>query len=449
MHDGLLAWDGSWYADIASRGYGALSRDALRFFPGFPVLGRALGVVVGDRAALVVIANVAALGAAMLLYRLVRWERGDTALATRAAWFLSLAPPAFVFVMAYSDALAILFAIATFLAMRRRNWWWAAAAAAIVGVTRPTGVLLAVPVLIEACRGFSTAAMRERVARAVAVVAAPVGTLVYLGWVGATRDDFLLPYSVQTTQPAPRRAREPVLDACGTRSMGVFDHRVGTALHVPVARRDGRAGRGRVRCAGRSRTACSRQLVVASSVTSTNLDSLERYGLFAFPLVLAVADLTERRLRRADRVRAAAGRAVRVRRARVPRPLRALSTSARPRLRTGRAWRGRRARRGRRCGSGCVPASRASPSLVNSDSALFTRSRLAPTRPARSSWVIGSRNSSASPAISSSRFAVRAGTSRNTASASESSVARRRRANMRTITQSTSGCDSIALRTVS
>ena len=106
-HEGLIAWDGSWYADIASRGYGAMSRDALRFFPGFPMSGRVLGVVVGDRAALVVIANVAAFAALVLLHRLVRWERGDAALASRAVWFLALAPSAFVFVMAYSDALAV------------------------------------------------------------------------------------------------------------------------------------------------------------------------------------------------------------------------------------------------------------------------------------------------------------------------------------------------------
>ena len=46
--------------------------------------------------------------------------------------------------------------------------------------------------------------------------------------------------------------------------------------------------------------------------------------------------------------------------------------------------------------------------------------------PASSSWVTGSENSSASPASSSRRFAVRPVTSRNTESASASSVLRRR-----------------------
>jgi Gpi18-like mannosyltransferase len=256
--------------------------------------GRALGLVTGERVALVLIANVAALAAAMLLYRLVRWERGDAALATRAVWFLSLAPPAFVFVMAYSDAPAILLAIATFLAMRRRRWWWAAAAAACVGVSRPTGVILALPVLVEAWRGFSATALRERVGRVAAVAAAPLGALVYLGWVGATRGDLMLPYSVQATARLHGEFANP-FSTLWNAVEGVFDHRVGTALHVPwlvvmvalvvIVFVRWPASYGVFAAA-----------VVGSSVTSTNLDSLERYGLFAFPLVLAVADLTEHRL---------------------------------------------------------------------------------------------------------------------------------------------------------
>ena len=149
---GLLAWDGSWYADIAQHGYGALPQEALRFFPGFPLAGRALGTLIGEDAALVLVANVAALLAAVLIYRLVRWERNDPQLATRAAWLLSIAPPAFVFVMAYSDSVAIVLAIAAFLAVRRRQWWWAAAGALVLGVSRPTGFILAVPFAVEALR---------------------------------------------------------------------------------------------------------------------------------------------------------------------------------------------------------------------------------------------------------------------------------------------------------
>lgn len=288
-HNGLLAWDGAWYRDIATHGYGALPREALRFFPGFPLLGRLLGTLISDGAALVIIANLAALAAALLVYRLVRWERGDARLATRAAWFLSLAPLAFVFVMAYSDALAVALAIAAFLAMRRRTWWWAAAAAVMVGVIRPTGMLLAVPLLVEAWPNFTRVAARERVARVAAVVAAPIGTLVYLVWVGATRDDALLPYSVQTSRRLHGEFANPFTTVWHALE-GAFDSRLGTALHVPwllvlvalvvVVFRRWPLSYGMFAA-----------VVVASSITSRNLDSLERYALFAFPLVLAFADV--------------------------------------------------------------------------------------------------------------------------------------------------------------
>ena len=42
LHQGLLAWDGDWYLRIADRGYAALPEESLRFFPLYPMLGRAL-----------------------------------------------------------------------------------------------------------------------------------------------------------------------------------------------------------------------------------------------------------------------------------------------------------------------------------------------------------------------------------------------------------------------
>ena len=62
---GLLAWDGGWYRTVAEHGYAAAGREALRFFPLYPLLGRWLGGVpgVGAGVALVVLAEAAALGA--------------------------------------------------------------------------------------------------------------------------------------------------------------------------------------------------------------------------------------------------------------------------------------------------------------------------------------------------------------------------------------------------
>jgi hypothetical protein len=294
VHSGLLSWDGAWYSDIATHGYAALPHEALRFFPGLPIAARIFGAVgIGDRPALVVIANVAAFVAGLLLYRLVRWERGDPDLAVRSVWLLALAPPAFVFVMAYTDSVAIALAIATMYLLRRERWWGATACAFLAGLFRPTAFLLAVPALVEGIRGIRSASWRGRIARVAAVIAAPVGTSLYVIWVGSRFGDFALPFTEQTSSHLRGRLTDPVT-ALVHAAKGAFNGHVGTALHVPwfvlvviltvlVCRRWPLS------------YAAFTIAVVGTAVTSNNLDSSERYALFAFPLVIAAAQLVQSR----------------------------------------------------------------------------------------------------------------------------------------------------------
>ena len=125
--DGLLGSDAGWYQSIAAHGYGALPRSAIRFFPLLPLLDRGLSDVtpltVGIASLL--ITNVASLLVAIGIYALVRAEFGDRALARRTVWLMMLAPPAFVFVMGYSESVLVLLAVAFFVAIRRGSWWWA------------------------------------------------------------------------------------------------------------------------------------------------------------------------------------------------------------------------------------------------------------------------------------------------------------------------------------
>ena len=127
LHQGLFAWDGAFYREIASHGYDALPDQALRFFPLYPLSGRGLGFLLGgnEGIALLLIANVAALAAAALLHRLVLVDLGDRGTARLSASLLALAPPAFVLVWAYAEALFLVCAIGAFLALRKRSWWWA------------------------------------------------------------------------------------------------------------------------------------------------------------------------------------------------------------------------------------------------------------------------------------------------------------------------------------
>lgn len=205
-HTGLAGWDAAWYTSITQHGYAGTVRAGVRFFPLLPALARGLTALgFGAETATVVVANAAALAAGVLLYRLAARETGDEGLARRAAWLLALAPPAFALVMGYADALALALAIGGFLLLRGGRWWWAAAVGVLLGLARPVGFLFAVPAAIEAARGLRAAAglggvpRREWWGRAAAVLGAPVGTWLYLGWVWHRFHDPFLPYRVQTS----------------------------------------------------------------------------------------------------------------------------------------------------------------------------------------------------------------------------------------------------------
>ncbi len=311
VHQGLLGWDAGFYQAIATHGYGGLSRQALRFFPLVPLLARGIAEVtrLSPGNALLVLANLSALVAGALLYVLARRETGDEALARRSAWLLALVPPAFVLVMGYSEATMLVILIAGFLALRGRRWWWAAVAGFLAGLTRPVGALLTVPAAVEAARGLAGAGWRERGGRAVAVVAPLAGTGAYLGWVGSRYGDALLPLRLQTSSSRHGSLADPFHTMWHNFTGLLHGEHVGSGLHVPwvvvmvallvVSFLRWPASYGAMAAA-----------VLAVSLTSTNLDSVERYALGAFPLVLAGASLTaSRRVERAVYALSGAGMA--------------------------------------------------------------------------------------------------------------------------------------------
>lgn len=297
---GLTGWDGAYYVDIAKQGYEAIPRDSLRFFPLVPMLARPLmWFGVPAQAAVVAVSNVSALIAGMLLFILARRETEDAGLAWRATWFLALAPAAFVLVMGYTEATTIALAIAMFLALRAKRWWAAAAIGVLVGLSRPSGLLLAVPALVEAARDLRGLPVRAYVARAAAVISPGVGTLLYLAWVGNRFGDMWLPYSIQTESSRRGSFANPI-DTVGDALRGLWHgDTVGTGLHVPwlvlvivlliVCFRTWPVS-----------YALYATVSIGAAIVSTNLDSFERYALTAFPLVLVVATLTAgRRVERA------------------------------------------------------------------------------------------------------------------------------------------------------
>jgi hypothetical protein len=153
-------WDAAYYLTIATHGYGNLNSPAnqrLAFFPLYPLLVRAVGVVLPVVLAGVLI-SIVALGFALYgVHRLSTLESGRGAVAVRgraldtaslAVLLLALSPMAVFFSADYTESLFMALAVAAFLCARNGRWAWAGAAGLLASATRSPGLLLLIPTLV-------------------------------------------------------------------------------------------------------------------------------------------------------------------------------------------------------------------------------------------------------------------------------------------------------------
>jgi Gpi18-like mannosyltransferase len=148
----LLRWDSEWYNSVASQGY-SFNGDAsllqnVAFYPLFPLLARGLASITGlpTTDALLIVANLAALAAILLLFKLVRDEFGDR-IALLTVTLLSFFPQSLFLSAGYTEALALLCVVGFFLMLRRQRFFAAAVLAGLATATRTSGVTL-LPVLL-------------------------------------------------------------------------------------------------------------------------------------------------------------------------------------------------------------------------------------------------------------------------------------------------------------
>ena len=289
---GLLGWDADWYRRIAESGYDGAGRESLRFFPAFPLLVRVVSWPLGGSvpAALLLLANGSAIGYAWLVHRLALREGLGDQVARRAVWVLALAPAGFVLVMGYTEAVYGVLVVGVFLAARDRRWLLVAGLGLVAGASRPTGVLLALPVLVEACRALRGAPVRDLAVRALAVAAPAAGLASYLLWVGVNYGDARLPFSLQSD----RRLRggtfyNPIPELWRVASgAAAHDGPVTILMHLPVL----------ITCVALT-VVVARRLpasytaftlaTLALALTAKRLSSFERYTGSAVPLLLAAA----------------------------------------------------------------------------------------------------------------------------------------------------------------
>ncbi|HLF25148.1 MAG TPA: mannosyltransferase family protein [Anaerolineae bacterium] len=181
-------WDAIWYGSIARDGYeyfGEREASNVAFFPLFPLVDgliqRLTGLPVEVAGPLV--STALAFAACLVLYRLVLRETDNTEVASRAVAYWLAFPAAYYLAIGYSEALYALCVLAAFWWAREGRWGWCGVAAFLAALARLHGALLIVPLGYEYLRqrGFR---IRDLRADAATLLAAPLGVLTFMGYLG-------------------------------------------------------------------------------------------------------------------------------------------------------------------------------------------------------------------------------------------------------------------------
>lgn len=211
-HNAVTAWeraDALWFLKIASSGY-AETDGSPAFFPLFPLLVRAVGVLTGGRWLLAgfLVSNLALLVALVVLYRLTAelFAAGGSGerMARRTVLYLCLFPTSFFLFSPFSESLFLAFAVGCLYAARHRLWLLAASLGAGAALTRSVGIVLCAVLAVEAVHQLAGDRRAGRPVRVVALLgrglacAGPaLGTGAYLAYWQWRSGDALLPLHAQ------------------------------------------------------------------------------------------------------------------------------------------------------------------------------------------------------------------------------------------------------------
>jgi Mannosyltransferase (PIG-V) len=196
-HNVFTAWereDALWFMRIAASGY-SNSDSSAAFFPLYPLVIRGVSFLLGGHifAAALLVSNLAFLGALFVLYALTRSEHSEE-LARRAVLYAAVFPTALFFFAPYSESLFFLLVLVSFWAARRGQWEAAGLAGLLAALTRNIGLVLVLPLGIEAVHQAMDARPRRWPIRGLAWSLGPaVGTFAYAAYWRVVSGDWLAP----------------------------------------------------------------------------------------------------------------------------------------------------------------------------------------------------------------------------------------------------------------
>ena len=193
-------FDALWFLRIATKGY-ANGDGSAAFFPMYPWLVRVVTPLVGGHplAAATLVSNLCFLGSLAMLYVLGRSELSEQT-ARRAVLYAAVFPTSFFFLAPYSESTFLLLALVCLWGARRGRWEVAAAAGAGAALTRSIGVLLVLPLAVEAVQAWREGGRRGVPIRGLAWSLGPAaGTALYLWYWKVKSGDWLAPLHQQAS----------------------------------------------------------------------------------------------------------------------------------------------------------------------------------------------------------------------------------------------------------
>jgi len=184
----FAAFDSGWYFEIARRGYSfdPDGQSSIAFFPLYPLLVRLVAAPFGGSdahvwAAGIGVSWIAFAAALVALHGLAERMTGSADVARRTVLYLAIFPFSFYFSRVYAEGL---FLLCTVLAVRSAYdsaWVRAGLFGAFAAATRPTGVLIALPLLIMAAAGRPS--LRVLIGRVLALAPVPLAVAAYSAYV--------------------------------------------------------------------------------------------------------------------------------------------------------------------------------------------------------------------------------------------------------------------------
>ena len=164
-------FDTLWYLRIAQHGYD-LPR-AVIFYPLYPAAIRLVSAVMPVTVAALIVSTVGSFFFFWGLLRLGRERLSDVG-RLRMLLLVCVWPTSFVLFAGYAEALTLSLIVWAVVFARGGLWWRATACGVLAGLSRPSGVLVAIPLALLA--------LRSRRLASLLVLLTPVGLLGYWVW---------------------------------------------------------------------------------------------------------------------------------------------------------------------------------------------------------------------------------------------------------------------------